>query len=160
MIGLFVFMLAVFVIYIGAIVRSYGIPKSVSDSYYLMPVKYRPLFTFFCWGIAIPAFIIATSPYMFVAGTAIALVGAANAFHDKFIYKFHMPAAIIAVLASQAYIMFDQDLMYLSIGFVSFVALVVLVTGVFKKDFKYFFWIEIAAFFCIFYTFYLKLFTV
>jgi len=160
MVGLFVFMLAVFVIYIGAIVRLYRIPKSVSDSYYLVPKKYNSLFTFFCWSIALPAIIIATSPYMFVAGISIALVGAANAFHNKSIGKYHMSGAIISVIASQLYIAFDQHLYFLNIAFVLFVMLAVIVTLIFKKDFKYFFWIEIAAFFSIFYTFYLKLFTI
>lgn len=160
MTGIFLFMLAVFILYIGSIVYFYGVQSSISESFYRLPLKWQFAFSFFCWGISIPAMILATSVYMFVAGTAIALVGAANTFKKEFVWNMHMAGAITSVVASQAYILFDQHLYYLNITFLIFATFIVLITDLFKKDMKYFWWIEIAAFVCIFYTLYLKLFTI
>jgi hypothetical protein len=43
----------IFFAYMGAILAVYGIPASVSATFYLLPKGKRWLFTAFCWGVSV-----------------------------------------------------------------------------------------------------------
>jgi len=81
---LLIIMGVIFATYITAIVINYGVQPSVSESYYRLPDKWKPLFTFATWGYAAPATVIGLqltgSPLFFLAGLAIMFVGASPAF--------------------------------------------------------------------------------
>jgi len=136
-------MLAVFVSYVSAIWIKYGIQKSISDSYYALPEQLRFLFTFFCWGFALPAIIVGVevTPLMFFAGVGIAFVGAAAQIHDNFVAKVHNITAISGILFSQLAIYFGYHLLWLNIISLSLIALIYFFI---KKN--YIWWIEIVAF--------------
>lgn len=144
---LFFLMVSVFLSYISYIVIKYGIQKSISDSYYRLPYKLKPLFTFFCWGVSLPAMIIGSTPLMFLAGSGIAFVGAASAFDDdKMTFTVHMASAFIGVILSQISIWVDFGMWYLTISFIVLSTIILLL----RRKIKYFWWIEILAFILIF----------
>ncbi len=86
-------MLSVFVTYVGGTSLKYGILGSISETYYRLPKNKKFLFTFFCWGIAFPAMIIASKPLMFFASAGICFAGAAAAFKEKLTHDVHMIGA-------------------------------------------------------------------
>jgi len=97
----FIIMLVVFISYVSFIRFKYGVQKSISASFYKLPIKQGFLFTLFCWGFAIPAIIIGSNGLMFLAGTGIAFVGAAAAFKQRLTSTVHFLSAGIAITASQ-----------------------------------------------------------
>lgn len=145
----FIIMLTVFVSYVAFIWIVYGIQKSISASYYVLPEKLRFIFTFFCWGFAVPAIItgVETTPLMFFAGAGICFVGAAAQINDKWIYKIHMTAAISGVVFSQLAIFFGYDMLYVNLISVIMTLLTLILS---KKN--YFWWIELVAFAAICYA--------
>jgi hypothetical protein len=134
-------MQAVFISYVLFIMVKYGVQKSISESYYALPPKLRPLFTFFCWGFAFPAIIVGDSVLMFFAGTGIAFVGAACNMHEEFVRKVHVTAAILGITCAELAIIFDYNMWWLTAAFV--VASIILL--IFNKK-HYIWWIEILAF--------------
>ena len=138
-------MILVFVSYVVFIWSRYGIQKSISASYYVLPEKINVLFTLFCWGFAFPAIIVAQTPLMFLAGSAIVFVGAAARFKEKLTKSVHMISATIGVILSQASIFFDYHLWHLNAIFV-LSSLIILGVLYFKHIDKYIWWIEIFAF--------------
>ncbi len=153
MLYLFIFMLVVFTSYIGFIWIKYGIQKSISASYYVLPGLQKSLFTFFCLGFALPAMIIGSSGIMFLAGLGILLVGVAAQFKENsFTQTTHIVAAVAGITASQLAIFFQYGLPWINVAFiVVFIGLLV-----FKvKNSTW--WVEIAAFLAICLTFALTL---
>ena len=149
MMGLYIFMVAVFAAYVTLIVAQYGVLTSISESYYRLPRIQRPFFTLFCWGFAIPAILIGSTPLMFLAGTGIAFVGAAAAFKEEMTDKVHYIGAIGGILASQLSIAIDSKLYILNAVFLSGLTLLFAFKKriINKKDEEtYFWWIEILAF--------------
>jgi len=146
---LFIAMLLVFISYVSYIWIKYGAQKSISASYYVLPEKLRFLFTFFCWGFAVPAIMLGVeiTPLMFFAGAGILVVGAAPKIAMKEEYKVHMIAAISGIVFSQLAIFLGFQLLWLNI--VSIV-LSAIIPFVFKKT--YFWWIELVAFSAICYA--------
>jgi hypothetical protein len=142
---LYVTMLTVFVSYVAYIWAKYGVLKSISQSYYELPEKLRPLFTFFCWGFALPAIILGSSGLMFLAGSGIAFVGAAAAFQEKMTQEVHMVGAGTGVLASQLAIILQYHMWPVSAVFFG-VSLILLFLGWQKIAPKKIWWIEILAF--------------
>ena len=153
-------MTIVFFGYLIGIVYKYGILKSISDSYYHLPKNWKPLFTFFCWGIALPAMIIGLeqtgSIFMFLAGAGIGFVGAAATFKEKLTYTVHMTGAFVGIISSQAAITFEYNMHWLNYMFVGISLPLVILTAL-KINVKYFWWIEVVAFICIGIALYSKL---
>ncbi len=149
---LYLVMLFVFISYISFIWSKYGVLKSISQSYYELPVKWQPLFTLFCWGFAFPAIMIGVpySSLMFFAGTGICFVGAAAAFQEKMTHTVHMVGAIGGVILSQLAIIINFGMWPISAAFVGASLLFML----FRKKLKYkqIWWIEILAFLSICYV--------
>lgn len=140
----YILMLAVFIGYVGYIWSKYGVLKSISQSYYELPKNLQPLFTFFCWGFALPAIILGSSGLMFLAGAGICFVGAAAAFQEQMTHEVHMVGAGIGVAASQLAIAIQYGMWPVSVAFIGISLLLLL----FRKqiNFKHIWWIEIFAF--------------
>lgn len=141
---LYAIMLTVFVSYVSYIWAKYGVLKSISQSYYELPEKLRPLMTFFCWGFSIPAIILGSSGLMFLAGSGIAFVGAAAAFQEKMTKEVHMIGAGVGVGASQLAIILQYGMWPISVAFFGLSILLLLFRN--KINNKHIWWIEILAF--------------
>ena len=141
---LYALMTTVFVSYVAWIWARCGVLSSISQSYYELPKNLQPLFTFFCWGFAIPAIILGSSSVMFLAGTGIAFVGAAAAFQETMTHDVHYIGAGVGVLASQLAIAFQYGMWPVNIAFISVALLLLLFRK--KLNNKHIWWIEIAAF--------------
>lgn len=137
-------LLTVFVSYVFYIWTKYGVLPSISESYYRLPKKLKPLFTFFCWGFAFPSMILGSSSLMFLAGAGICFVGAAAAFQEKMTHDVHMLGAGVGITASQLAIIFQYDMWPISATFVGLSLLMLIFKG--KINNKHIWWIEILAF--------------
>jgi hypothetical protein len=144
--ALFITMVSVFVTYVSFIIYKYGILKSISQSYYELPEKYKPIFTLAMWGFAFPAMIIGTplTGLMFFAAAGIMFVGAAAPFLEKITKPVHMIGAGSGVLFSQLAISLVFGMWYITLGFVIASSLLLL----FRKqiNYKHIWWIEVLAF--------------
>ena len=149
---LFILMITVFLSYTLFIGLKYGIQKSISDSYYRLPERFKFLFTLFTWGFAIPAIILGNNVLMFLAGSGIVFVGAAAAFKDKMTYEVHMIGAYSGVLLSQLAIYFNYHLWGLNLLFIV-PSLLFLGFNIKNKIW----WIECMAFFVICLALYLQM---
>ena len=138
---LFTLMLTVFISYLTFVVITYGVQTSISESYYRLPKKINFLFTFFCWGFAIPAIILGDNALMFLAGSGIAFVGAAAAFKDKMTNNVHMIGAYGGVLLSQISIWYNYHMWYITIIFIILSGTLLLL-----KVKNKIWWVEVAAF--------------
>ena len=141
---LYTTMLTVFVSYVAFIWAKYGVLKSISQSYYELPEKLKPLFTFFCWGFALPAIILGSSGWMFLAGAGIAFVGAAAAFQEKMTHTVHMVGAGVGVGAGQLAIIIQYHMWPISVAFFGLSLLLLLFRK--KINNKHIWWIEILDF--------------
>ncbi len=139
----FILMLVVFVGYVSFIWIKYGIQKSISASYYVLPKDSNFIFTLFCWGFAFPAIILGNTPLMFFAGAGIVFVGAAAAFREKMTYQVHMVGAFVGVILSQISIAVDFGMWWVNLAFVIPSMIILLLH---KYIFSYYWWIELLAF--------------
>lgn len=132
----------VFCSYVGFVWAYKSIHKSISDSYYSLPNKLKPLFTLALWGVAIPVMIAGNDMTMFFAGAGIAFVGAAPAFSSHKIEKgVHMAGAIIGISFGLLGLFFMfKEYAIAGIG----ISLVLILLGIRPKNFIW--WIEIIAF--------------
>ena len=108
-------MQVVFISYVSFIWIKFGIQKSISESYYVLPEKINFLFILFCWLFAFPAMILGNSWLMLAAGGGIVFVGAAAAMHLMPTRTVHLTGAIGGIIASQLSIYFDFNLLWLNI---------------------------------------------
>ena len=153
--------LALFVAYNAIAIKQFGIPESLSNTYYLYEAKKKGLgwiFTGFMWLLALlllPSWIgtsVNIGPWMsyfsflsFIAASAIAFVGTAPKFHEDAEGKVHVIAASICAAAA---ILWDfvicRHIWYV---FVLVCALVV-VAAFWTKTFKAckVYWLEMMAF--------------
>ena len=146
MIELFVFSQIIFFSYLVFIIAKYGILKSISNSYYMLPRKYNFLFTFFCWGFAIPVIIIGTpqTGLMFFAGAGIAFVGAAAQIKQLMTYKVHMVGALGGILLSQMATIFVYDMWYITL-----ICALLVPLFYFTNKRTWIFWMEVVCFIAI-----------
>lgn len=149
--------------YVFLIIFKYGIQPSISESYYRLPRKFQWLFTFITWGYAIPAMIIglqiSDSGLAFLAGSGIALVGAAPAFHKKDgdhgnEHLMHLIGAVAGIVGSQLLISIVMGQWWNTLGFITLSGISYLIPKM-KKNIL--FWVEIFAFISITIGYYLKL---
>lgn len=118
---LFIFMVSVFVLYVAWVWIRYGIQSSISDSYYryYKNGKEKYLFTFFIWGFAYPALMLTATPLMFFAVMLLGITGASPAFKSEKAVKWsHMLGAYGGVLLSQASIVYDFKMWYITLIFI------------------------------------------
>lgn len=142
--------IVVFVLYISSVVLMFGVPWSISNTYYLLEAKRKGLgwlFTVFCWGVGgflLPGWLdITPGNYQFacffsVAG--LAFVGAAAQFKESLTSTVHYMAAVVCCLFSQIWCIVTGFWLVSLLSFVFFLS----VAG-FSKRKNWMFWIEIAA---------------
>ena len=151
---LYLLIITIFFSYVGFIWMKYGIQKSISASYYALPVKINILFTLFCWGFAFPTIILGSNVLMFLAGSGIVFVGAASRFKESITKPVHMIGAFSAVILSQLSIYLNYELWYLNLVFI-LLSIIILTYSYLKKKNYFFWWIEIFAFLSVIISFYL-----
>ena len=158
MIVFYIISLVVFVGYVTAIVARYGVPTSISESYYLMPKKYgAPIFSAFCLLVALPLMIywFDASPeqwrfLVFLACAPLIFVGVACEFKADLTSTVHFVSAIASAVFSQLWIVINTPLWPVSVGLL----LLALVASVCVKGrdadgnrrSAWLFWMELAAF--------------
>ena len=121
----------------------YGVQKSISDSFYCLPIRARGLFTLALVGFSIPVMIFADNTLMFLAGSAIVFVGAASDFKRDITKVWHYAAAVIGITLGMASLIIDYGRIELVILFV-----VISIILRFTKS-NFIWWIEIIAFYLI-----------
>ncbi|MDR2890767.1 MAG: hypothetical protein LBV18_04085 [Alistipes sp.] len=113
--------LLTFCTYMGAILAKYGIPASVSETFYLLPKGKRWLFTAFCWAVSIviaPWLDATPENWQFLAFLSVAglcFVGTAAQFKDDFVARVHYAGAGLCAVASQLWIFIVTGLWWLSL---------------------------------------------
>lgn len=146
---LYIIQLLVFVSYVSFIWIKYGVQRSISESYYVLPTKLNFLFTFFCWGFSLPLIIIGDNTLMFLAGSGIVFVGAAARMKEKMTRTVHMISAYAGIIFSQLTIGIVYEMWYVNVISLSIALLLFL----FRKKIKnHIWWIEIDAFIAITYV--------
>ena len=142
--------IAIFLLYIGSMVFMFGVPWSISNTYYLLEEKRKGLgwlFTVFCYGVG--GFLllgwlnVTPEGYQFtcfLSAAGLAFVGTAAQFKESLTNTVHYTAAVICCLFSQIWC-FAAGFWWLSL--LSF-AFFLCVAG-FSREKNWMFWIEIAA---------------
>ena len=134
--------IAVFIAYLSAIILRYGVPASISDSYYVLGdnTLLSSLFTWFCWltgGFLLTVWLDGGGGLLaFLACGGLMFVGTAPLFksHQK---TMHFGSAIVCFVSAYAWLFInDLILAVISVG--------VLVAFYFVK--KRTFWWEVTAF--------------
>jgi len=110
---LFALMVTVFLAYVTFIWSKYGIQKSISESYYMLPKKWNWLFVAFCWLFAFPAMILGGSYWMLFAGGGIVFVGAAAAMHTFPTRAVHLAGAIGGMILACLAMIFQYHMWYI-----------------------------------------------
>lgn len=151
---MFILMITIFTTYITFLIVKEGILPSISESFYRLSGNYKWCFTLFCWGISIPTIIIGNTLLLFIAGSAIAFVGAAASFKDKLTNTVHSVGAVIGILFSQFSIFWDFNLLIVNLITVGLITSIYVFREVIKNQI---WWIEIVAFCSLIYTLYLQL---
>ena len=119
--------------YVGFVWLRYGVQKSISDSYYRLPEKWRFVFSLFCFGFSSAIIFVHITPLLFASIVGIWFVGAAPDFIMKKEEEYfnsqpysHFIGAVTSILFLQLSIFFDfawYDLNILSIAAMGIVAL-------------------------------------
>lgn len=143
----------IFIAYVSSMIVMFGIPASISDTYYLLERKRRGLgwlFTAFSWGVAftlLPAWLDMTpQAYQFLpflAAAGLAFVGAAPQFKLSLTGPVHYVGAAACCLSAGAWVALSGAWWTLPAAYAVFL-------GVASFDHKWMFWIEIAAFVSVF----------
>lgn len=103
--------IAIFLLYIGSMVFMFGVPWSISNTYYLLEEKRKGLgwlFTVFCYGVGVfllPGWLNVTPEgyqfTCFLSAAGLAFVGTAAQFKESLTNAVHYTAAVICCLFSQ-----------------------------------------------------------
>lgn len=150
--------LLIFVVYLFFAIKRYGIPTSLSETYYLLGGEpfnrlKASIFTFMMWAIAftlLPTMLDITPESLqflaFLALTGICFVGAAPQFKEKSEGKVHTISAIIAACFGLLWALaVCKQTGLISFGVSAFAVLVAaLMTDTFKSSRT--FWLEMIAF--------------
>jgi len=75
--GVILIQILIFILYVGYIIKNWGILKSISDSYYYLPQNKQFYFTLFCWGVGLPLLILPHSLF-FLAGAGFGFTSVAS----------------------------------------------------------------------------------
>lgn len=120
-------MVTVFLSYVIFIWSKYGVQKSISESYYVLPKKWNWLFVAFCWLFAFPAMIIGSSYWMLLAAGGIVFVGAAAAMHTFPTRAVHLASAIGGMILGSLAMIFQYHMWYMAAGVAALALLSLLV---------------------------------
>ena len=138
---LFTLMVTVFVAYVLFIWIKYGIQKSISESYYMLPQRWNWLFVAFTWLFAFPAMYLGNSLLMLFAGGGIVFVGAAAAMHLQPTRTWHLTGAIGGMILGCLAMILQYHMWYMVAGVAGAVLLAYLLD---KKHFMW--WTEVVIF--------------
>jgi len=138
---LFAVMVTVFLAYVIYIWAKYGVQKSISESYYVLPKKENWLFVAFTWLFAFPAMILGDSTLMLFAAGGIVFVGAAAAMHTFPTRAVHLTAAIGGMILGCIAMVVQFHMWYL----IPAILLAMLLALIFDKK-HLMWWSEIAIF--------------
>jgi len=138
---MFFVMVSVFISYVLFIWIKYGVQKSISESYYVLPKKQNFLFVLFCWLFAFPAMILGNSLLMLFAGGGIVFVGAAAAMHNMPTRAWHLTAAIGGMVLACLAMIFQYHMWYMVAGIAALIPIAYLLD---KKHIMW--WIEVMIF--------------
>ena len=141
-----------FLSYLIITIKMFGIPKSISWTYYLLKDsdtkrglwKREYWFQLFIYLLSILIIVAGNDPYFLLAGLFLSIVGLAPTVKDKILFKFHMLGAIMSI----GLCLFDL----FAIGMIPMLLLMVITTIVYiRKGINlYITYIEICCFFLIF----------
>lgn len=145
----------VFVAYNAAAIALFGIPESLSNTYYLYKEKYNKGFLFPAMMYLVVAFMMPAWITMsegsnfqflaFLAPAAIAFVGTAPAFLSSDLEnKVHSIAALIAAACSLLWVILVTPYWWTILVFLGLVALAAFLTKTYKTAYVY--WLEMVAF--------------
>jgi len=131
----------IFFVFLIIIQYKYGTQKSVSESYYRIPKKWKFVFTLVLAGFAVPIMIAGHNILIFLAGACIVFVATAPAFKSTNTErKIHMIGAVSGIAFGLLATIFIYNLWPL-------VLLASGISGVIYKLSKYFiWWIEVVSF--------------
>ena len=145
--------LIIFIVYVSSMIVMFGIPASISDTYYLLERKRRGLgwlFTAFSWSVAftlLPAWLdvtpLAYQFLPFLAAAGLAFVGAAPQFKLSLTGPVHYVGAAVCCLSAGAWVALSGAWWTLPAAYAAFLAVASL-------NHNWMFWIEIAAFVSLF----------
>ena len=138
---LFSLMVTVFLSYVIFIWSKYGIQKSISESYYVLPKKENWLFVAFTWLFAFPAMILGNSYLMLFAGGGIVFVGAAAAMHTMPTRAVHVTGAIGGMILGCIAMVVQYHMWYLVAAVLVAIGIAALID---KKHLMW--WAEVAIF--------------
>lgn len=113
--------------------------SSISESWYALK-KLGPLFTLWCFGLAI-ILAMYSEVLLFLAGASLGFVGAAAMFKDKMIDVIHYVGATFSILFGFLYICLYANLWSLLVVFIFFVSMMLL-----KGTKNIIWWAELLAF--------------
>ena len=93
--------LVVFTLYVGYIMKKFGVLPSISESWYVLPQNQNVLFTLFTWGIGIPMLFYG-NVFFFLSGTGLVFVGAATRFKTMLAYTklVHYIGAVVGIFGA------------------------------------------------------------
>lgn len=164
--------LSIFLLYLAGMIFLFGIPSSISETFYLLSNQrinmfgreFCPkwLFTFFCWGLGftlLPPWLDMTTDSLqfmcFLSAAGLLFVGAAPLFKLKLEGKVHFTSAAVCVVFSQLWVAFTPVwwvLLPIWIGVGLYLLYRTLIhSDIFRgyirfKESKPMFWVEVAAF--------------
>ena len=134
----------VFMGYLWYLIKNYGVLRSISHSY--LEIKEPTLYVLAMFGFAIPMmFLSISTPLIYIAAFGILLCSATAAVRTKFETLVHRIGAEGGQLLACISMWVDFNLWYLSIAFVLFTIISLLIN--YKK---HTWWIEVSAFIMIF----------
>jgi hypothetical protein len=143
--------LATFITYMTYVIIKFGVPPSISETWYLLQKK-GILFTLFCYGVSavlIPLLDNTTENLQFLTFFAVSgllFVGTATAFKEELTKQVHFTSAAICVIASQLWILiYAKDIIIMLAGLL--IVGLAYFTHRYKTKNNYItFWVEIYAF--------------
>lgn len=104
--------------YIIPVTIKYGVQPSISDTYRLLPKKWKWTFTFFIWGTVLPLVVVAQTDLMTFSAFVMCFVGVTPRFWIKMEGNVHVVAAIGGIAFELASFWYDFHLWYVSVPFV------------------------------------------
>lgn len=147
----------IFLTYIIFIVNKFGIIHSISESWYKLEDKLKPLFTFFCWGIGFPMIwqmksmltgvMELSDIFFFLSLIGFIFVGAAAMFKSKGAYTniIHYAGSVVGIFSALIGLGIQYNLwilLYIGIP----LGVIILLLSKFTSKIKHpIFWLEILA---------------
>lgn len=138
---LFSVMVAVFLAYVIYVWAKFGVQKSISESYYVLPPKQNWMFVAFTWLFAVPAMILGNSLLMMFAAGGIVFVGAGAAMHTFPTRAVHLTGAIGGMILGCIAMITQFHMWYL----VPAIAIAMIIAAIFDKK-SLMWWSEVAIF--------------